>query len=525
MSSPIAASSQPRYVEMNRRFDVEKDGGKDMEVSMAASVFKDLQASGHIPKDAKLSDRPPAKAEGLKGTSYEARLVELITDRDKNGKLDLDLDKLSRSGLLSKAATTDELEKSIGGRQTGLSDKFMLDQTEKSGLGRFLGRRAYAVDARGKRVQRYADTMVLSTNQDRASAEYQSKVGERAARGEGAAVAKETVAGAQVLAARGDQRNAQELLRKTGDELLAAGDRPAARKVFEELQKKPYKDVSINLVQDRVDALKAKDPSFDPRKHVIQMDTDHATIELTANHNTTYGELATKRLSQIELHDRMEATLGRKVDPQDTNDARAYFQRFSQGKDTAAVQQELGRYLDGFYAHAGQGVTWKDSIPEDSRPGRTNELMRGLPEDAAGRKIIDCEGFTYLTGDLLGGVKDADGKDRFAVRYATRPGHIIAGVYDRSSQQAFTVNNQDTKMIDGPIRGDRDFFNGIGRELIGQGQEVMSISDRPSASQPMEGRAPKVGALVWNGHEISGAVTAEGREKILAYWRERGLVD
>ncbi|MCB9649181.1 MAG: hypothetical protein H6730_21630 [Deltaproteobacteria bacterium] len=95
----MAGASAPRYIEMNRRFDTQSDGGRDMEVAMAATVFRDLQDAGHIPAGARLADEPPGSGGSLRGTSYEARLVELITDRDGNGRLDLDMDRLRSAAL------------------------------------------------------------------------------------------------------------------------------------------------------------------------------------------------------------------------------------------------------------------------------------------------------------------------------------------------------------------------------------------------------------------------------------------
>ena len=232
----------------------------------------------------------------------------------------------------------------------------------------------------------------------------------------------------QVLPSLVHQKSAA--LQAEGQKALKEGRYADAKKAFEELKKQPT--------------------------HPMDQ-ADHLSDEVTKGGNTTRVKksgfqettvtAADRGLAQAAQLERMEKTLGRKVDPHNVEDAKAYFQKFSQGKNTDEVRKEFDSYLKNFYAHSGNGVDWNAAVPEKDRPARFGELLANQPTDKSGRKLVDCEGYCYLTGAILGGVKGADGKPRFDVRYVQQPGHIIAAVRDRAPKgQSFTVNNDTTEL-------------------------------------------------------------------------------
>ena len=519
MTSPVASGAS-RYIEMGRRFDTQSDGGRDMEVAMAATVFRDLQDAGHIPAGARLADEPPSSGAGVRGTSYEARLVELITDRDSNGRLDLDLDRLRSAGIVSGSPSSEALERTLTeGARPRLSDDFVGRQASRSELSR------YGVpDARGRRVQRYSQGMVLRGAQDRAQGSFVAEATERAGRGpeEGRRVASEGIAGAQVLLRQGDQRHAQTLLADTGAALMSAGRRDDARRVFSELNQPPYAGTSVNLMQSQMDATQRADRDYSPGDDIRVESGGTVNSVDVSDFRATYGDLARQRIAQIDAQDRMETTLGRRVDPADMADAQAYFQQYARGHGTDEVRQEYQRYLEAFYVHTGRGVEWSGAVAEDDRPAQMTELLSHQPTDDAGRRLVDCEGYTYMTEAILGGVTDEAGDRRFDVAYASRPGHIIGGVFDRSSGEGFTVNNDDTRMMQGDLSTDRGRATALGQELSGGYYNIVGVGRRPSqTTTQQEDGTPRAGALIWTGSQFEGVVSPAFQQSYRTWRDER----
>ena len=522
MTGPLASGSD-RYIEMTRRFDDQSDGGEDMEVAMAATVFRDLQAAGHIPESARLADAPPASGAGLRGTSYEARLVELIRDRDDDGRLDLDMGRLRSAGIISgDVPDENELERTLSnGPRDQLSDAFINRQARNSELNSY----NVAPNARGRRIQDYSRGMELEGSQDRTQRDFVAGIPDRATTTQAAGrVAGEAVAGAQVLLRQGDQHHAQELLADSGAALMDAGQRDAAARVYRELTEPPYAATRVNLMQDTVDRAHREMRDYEPGDDIrLERGGSSNTIDIS-DFRSTYGELANHRLRQIETHDRMEAALGRQIDPRDMDDARAYFQSYAQGRSADEVRTEYQGYLESFYSHTGHGVEWNDAIPGNDRPAQMTALLRNQPHDASGRTLVDCEGYSYMTDRILGGLTDDNGDRRFDVLYASRPGHIITTVFDRTAAQGFSVDNSDTEMLEGDLTTDAGRLNAVAQSIAGEYYNVVGVSrtSEGSSATRSEDGAPAVGAYIYNGREVLGTVTPELQQGF-AEWRGRRL--
>ena len=153
-------------------------------------------------------------------------------------------------------------------------------------------------------------------------------------------------------------------------------------------------------------------------------------------------------------------------------DAGAYFQAFSRGHEAKAVASGFQSYLQAFYKHAGAGVEWNAAIPQDARAGRLDELVGNQLQDESHRRVIDCEGFAYLSDRLLGGIKNADGSGRFEVEYASRPGHVIAGVTEPTTKQIFVVNNDEVSEPEAT----RDPHQRIAKALCGENLNVFGMA-------------------------------------------------
>ncbi|MBL8911773.1 MAG: hypothetical protein JNM17_13860 [Archangium sp.] len=493
MSSITGTSSKRLELVRSTSFKSEADGGKTLEVAMAVSVFKKLQDAGLIDPKTKLSDKLE-KTSSSKATSYEARLVELIRDTNANGKLEVDLEALSGSGMLNKSASVETLTGVLEGRTSAVPDAFISKQSDKSKLG----------GARGSEVQNLTNGMVLRNEVDAAAMDALLS----RASSDPKAVAKEAIAGAQVLGTKGKGAEARELLDAAGIALQSAGKFAEAREVFTVLTRQPHADVKRNLVPDQRDISVARNLAAHNSVPVVTTPAGNRIAVEPANFDSTVGAAAQLRLDQVALQERMTNVLGRPVDLKSISDASAYFQAFAKGKDAGAVSKEFGAYLKAGFKHSGEGTEWSAKIPSDERAGRLEELFAGQFSDDAGRRVIDCEGFAYLSDRLLGGIKNADGSNRFVVEYATKPGHVITGVSEPTTNALFTVNNDNvSKPV--PAESQRSRREAIARELCGAAPNVIGISRKQSESEPVQEntlKPPRLGSLAWDGERIRGEI-------------------
>ncbi len=223
-----------------------------------------------------------------------------------------------------------------------LSDEFVSRQDDCSEMSNY----GIQVNTRGRRIQRYSGQMTLESNQDRCQQALISAIPTRVAAGttEARSVAQEAIGGGQLLNTRGDQRHAQTLLRDTGSALMDAGRREVAAEVFTELTRPPYADTSVNLLQRDIDSLRRRTGSFSEGGYIRMQRGGTSSSVATGDFRSTYGEMAQMRLNQIQVHDRMETTSGRSIDPNNMDDARAYLQlpRGGHGCDSRGVSRLYG---------------------------------------------------------------------------------------------------------------------------------------------------------------------------------------
>ncbi|MCB9653587.1 MAG: hypothetical protein H6729_05600 [Deltaproteobacteria bacterium] len=298
---------------------------------------------------------------------------------------------------------------------------------------------------------------------------------------------------------RGDA--ARELLRTTGDSLLERGERFEAARVFRRLQEAPNRDQPVNLLDREMDAYRRDHPGATDVPRILSTESGGTYTHMdTRDFATTYGDLASRRLAQIEQHDRMERVLGRSMDPRSPDDARDYFTAFSRGRSTDAVRTEYEQYLQNFYVHAGNNVSWTTDIPADRRHASLDTILARQPQDGAGRTIIDCEGYADITRHVLSGARTSTGEQRFTTGYASRPTHIISAVGDRETGEAFVVNNASTRRLEGTSaeRG-LSLLQEIGD--VGEDQTTLvGVGDSVTDARPIDeatGR-PRLGSIIWH---------------------------
>lgn len=253
---------------------------------------------------------------------------------------------------------------------------------------------------------------------------------------------------ANILATGGDVHNGGRTLAQAGDAFMKAGKYDEARQCFEKMKQPPFAGHESNTAR-------GLDPVIEKGGSTTVIGTGGA-IGNKDKFKTTFGGEADTKLAQLGQLQDMEKVMGRKIDPHNMTDVKAYLQKVSDknpgAQGTAAVRNEYDRYLKNFYQHPGS-VSWSEGTPINDRPAKFNELLANQPTDATGKKLVDCEGYMYMTKNLLGGIKTADGKsNRFEVYCAGgslvdgKPGsHVVSGVYDKTTKQGFVVNNDSTK--------------------------------------------------------------------------------
>jgi len=442
MPNPLSANSlemQARY-RPHRRGD-RIPGAANMEVAMAATLFRDLKEAGYLPEDAELADHPPCKSDSVDGGSYEAILVELITDKDRDGKLDIDLDELVMSGMLKDTGvciTGAALIDSLEGKREGLSDAFLREQNSSSDLSYCdifcIGEDI--ISDKGREVQDFSQNMVLSRNVE---TEIDRVAGNIEALG-GAKVAQDTILQAQLLRQKGDASSSRRLLSGTMDELIAANEWDAAETIAAEFQSAALADEEVSTVVD----------------HQLGWRTSRGSVGHLADGNTTYirpnkfnstlGEVGTRRMAQIDMArtmaDAVSLPEGVKFDAYNPEHVTLYLQsKVDGGASTEDIAEAYRGYLDSFYSHSKKSVTWNDDIALDDRAENIPALMGNQPRELGGRKIVDCEGFAFLTEKIMGDLKDSEGAALMDVRYMATSTHIIAGAVAKDGSGGFSVNN------------------------------------------------------------------------------------
>jgi hypothetical protein len=265
-------------------------------------------------------------------------------------------------------------------------------------------------------------------------------------------VAQNAALSADVIAKGGDVENAGRTLSQTADALMKKGHFDEAEGLLKKLKEDPYKDAGVNISKG-TDAL-----------------DDYGKTKITCNKSkfdTKFGDVADLQKKQLDQLKDMKAKTGKVCDPHNMADAKLYFQKLSDqnpGKDGAkVVAEKFNEYQKNFFVHPG-GVKWDSNVPINERPGRMNELLSSTHSDNAGRKMIDCEGYMYLTNSVFKDITGPNGKPRFEVMNGGDGNHVISSIHDRSAKAAYLFNNDEMKNISGEsaLRGPRRAMEAYG---------------------------------------------------------------
>jgi hypothetical protein len=258
--------------------------------------------------------------------------------------------------------------------------------------------------------------------------------------------------------------------------------------------------------------VKLADPHYKDGQTIVSGSDSGNTTRLAPDHfKSTYGAMADRGLAQIDQTQRMSETLGRSAVPQNVDDAADYFHAFAKGKSTEEVRTEYQSYLKNFYVHSGDGVDWDERVAMKDRPKELSALIREQPQLADGRRAIDCEGYSYLTDRIFGGVKNADGTKRFDVTYARASDHVITGVFEAGKKGGggFSVNNSDTAPIVGLLTSPMARNNALAQQMSGRAYDVIGFGANQDAAAVWAGDHLRPGAMVYDGltQRLVGPVT------------------
>ncbi|MBL8956337.1 MAG: hypothetical protein JNK82_36525 [Myxococcaceae bacterium] len=217
-----------------------------------------------------------------------------------------------------------------------------------------------------------------------------------------------------------------DLLLRTADKLMAAGRPNEAKQLLQELKQEPYVNKGVDLAgaySGGPNQTKAKNGN---------------TVSVDGSISETLGAAAERRMAQIDQVATMEKTLGRKVDPYNVNDLRDYFSAVKKQGGMKAAGDEYNKFLNNFTKHPG-GVnnSWEQNRADLDDPTKMAGHMKNQTRDASGRMLLDCEGTTWLTGQIFGGKPQSAGNE---VWYTSGAGHIAATVIDPKTGEGFHVN-------------------------------------------------------------------------------------
>jgi hypothetical protein len=156
--------------------------------------------------------------------------------------------------------------------------------------------------------------------------------------------------------------------------------------------------------------------------------------------NISDSDAMKSRQAQKDFTTKMSGIVGTDVpNPPSANAAKAYFQGMAdRGASQDQIKKEYGDYLKTFYRHPG-GVDWNPKLD----PNNVDASFKQQPVAKDGKRLIDCEGFSALTENVLGGIKK-NGQPMFDIMHSASPGHVVAGVFPHGGdpKKGFVVDNE-----------------------------------------------------------------------------------
>lgn len=171
--------------------------------------------------------------------------------------------------------------------------------------------------------------------------------------------------------------------------------------------------------------------------------------------NISDADAEKSRKTQQDFCAKMSGLTGLDVpNPPSTKAARGYFQAMAdRGASPDQIKSEYGQYLKTFYRHPG-GVDWNPAI--DPKTVDSQFAQQPLAKD--GKRLVDCEGFSALAENVLGGIKK-NGQPMFDIKHAASPGHVVTAIFPHGGdiKKGFIVDNTEVSDVKLDPRQERDF--------------------------------------------------------------------
>ncbi len=174
--------------------------------------------------------------------------------------------------------------------------------------------------------------------------------------------------------------------------------------------------------------------------------------------NISDADAQKARQSQKDYCTKMSGIIGTDIpNPPSINASKNYFQQLAnRGATPEQIKNEYGEYMKTFYQHPG-GVNWDPKLD----PKNLDKNFSQQPTAKDGKRLIDCEGYSAMTENILGGVQK-NGKPMFDIMHGAGGGHVITGVYphDGDPRKGFIVSNDKIDDVHWDTRLDKDFEKG-----------------------------------------------------------------
>jgi hypothetical protein len=174
--------------------------------------------------------------------------------------------------------------------------------------------------------------------------------------------------------------------------------------------------------------------------------------------NISDADAQKARETQKNYCAKMSGIIGTDIpNPPSVNASKNYFQQLAnRGATPDQIKNEYQEYMKTFYQHPG-GVNWDPKL--DPKNLDKNFSQQPLAKD--GKRLIDCEGYSAMTENILGGIKK-DGKPMFDIMHGAGGGHVITGVYPHGGdpRKGFIVSNNKVDDTKWNPALDKDFAKG-----------------------------------------------------------------
>lgn len=495
MSGPIRTRGERSvHFVQDDGYDFPAEGDRDTDVRRERAVmvraWEQLRAANLLGYGVRLDDRlhPIAQAryqrlvdageiDALPAT-YEAAMRVLVTDQNDDGHFDLNLDALMRAHIVRPGATREQIRAALLADPAPVSEDRI--EAESSGVSPWLGR---GLNATGAALHREVGKVQLrDAAMERARAFARGQRG--AIRHNAGLVASHALAEAKGLADEARPDAGARLLFEVGAGLIQAGKTAPAERLLTALDEEPFRRATFNGMgfpaQAGDQAITRSGPGG--RVRVAIDPDDHDLMGVTA---------ARLQRAQAEWIEGLRAAVGPDADPYRLDDVREYFSTIAaEDASVDTIATHLRNYASAFYVHAGSDVAYLGWPDENARPAAAQEIIDSTVSTIDGRRVIDCEGFTYLASHLAGEIQGQDGTPRFNQWFVSTERHITLLLYDLDHPgQGIYVDNDGISArhssTDDLLVADL-VHQVMGRVDVGGRARAVALSPRPGDAYPYD---------------------------------------